>query len=443
MIMKTTPYKYRFIAQVTIECVTPLSVGTGESDFLTDSTVAIDCNGMPYIPGTAIAGVVRHALVNKSILGFWGKHDRGSQIAFSEARMIGQDGKVLDGLAEIPNEVFYEFYRNLPIRQHTAITEKGVAKEHCKFDEQVVPIGTRFRFEIEMLSKNENDYESFKQVLETLNYSSLRIGSGTRNGFGKIDVKECVCRKFDLSNKKDLDDYIQKSSSLNSDLQGDITQIGKKNGEAWVEYTLSFSPVNFFMFGSGYGDDEVDDVPVKENIVVWNNSKAAITKNFTLIPATSIKGALSHRVAYYYNKQVGNFADKLSRMEIGNWTGTKNDAVAALFGEDEDGKNKKIRRGNVLFEDVFICESDIKEQIFPHVKIDRFTGGTIDGALFQEKASTTQKQITMHIYVNKIVSNEARMAFESALDDLCQGALPLGGNVNKGHGCFCGKWEKK
>ena len=33
-------------------------------------------------------------------------------------------------------------------------------------------------------------------------------------------------------------------------------------------------------------------------------------------------------------------------------------------------------------------------------------------------------------------------AWEAALDDLCSGALPLGGGVNLGHGRFHGKWEK-
>lgn len=117
--------------------------------------------------------------------------------------------------------------------------------------------------------------------------------------------------------------------------------------------------------------------------------------------------------------------------------------MAALFGEDEDGANKKISRGNVLFQDLFLRKIEVNEHVFPHVKIDRFTGGTIDGALFQEKASFTSSRITTDIYVNKNVDKGALNAFECALDDLCSGALPLGGNVNKGHGCFNGNWEKK
>lgn len=440
--MRSTPYLFRYVAQITIECATPLAVGSGESSFVTDAQVTTDCNDMPYIPGTALAGVVRHALTDKKILEFWGKHDRGSQMSFTEARMVGEDGQVLDGMCQIPNTPFYEFYRYLPIRQHTAITEKGVVKEHCKFDEQVVPKGTRFRFEIEMLSTDENEYDLFRQVINVLKDDSLRLGGGTRNGFGKLDVKRSVLLKYNLTEEKDLRDYIQKSSSLSVELNGgEEIKIDNRIGEDWIKYRLVLNPVDFFMFGSGFGDENVDDVPVKEDIVVGNDGKAEIKKDFTLIPATSIKGALSHRVAYYYNKAAGNFADDCNNLS--DFVGTKNNAVAALFGEDEDGANKKISRGNVLFQDLFLQKNEVNEHIFPHVKIDRFTGGTIDGALFQEKASFTSSRITTDIYVNKNVDKGALNAFECALDDLCSGALPLGGNVNKGHGCFNGSWEKE
>lgn len=441
--MKSTPYLFRYVAQITIECTTPLAVGSGESSFVTDAQVATDCNDMPYIPGTALAGVVRHALSDKKILEFWGKHDRGSQISFTEARMVGKDGRVLDGMCQIPNTPFYEFYRYLPIRQHTAITEKGVVKEHCKFDEQVVPKGTRFRFEIEMLLTDENEYDLFRQVINVLKEDSLRLGGGTRNGFGKLDVKRCVLRKYNLTEEKDLCDYIQKSSSLSVELSGgEEIKIDNQIGEDWIKYHLELNPVDFFMFGSGFGDEDVDDVPVKEDIVEWTSEgKAEIKKDYTLIPATSIKGALSHRVAYHYNKAVGNFADGCGHLN--DFVGTKNNAVAALFGEDEDGANKKISRGNVLFQDLFLRKIEVNEHVFPHVKIDRFTGGTIDGALFQEKASFTSSRIITDIYVKKNVDAKALNAFERALNDLCSGALPLGGNVNKGHGCFNGNWEKK
>ena len=80
-----------------------------------------------------------------------------------------------------------------------------------------------------------------------------------------------------------------------------------------------------------------------------------------------------------------------------------------------------------------------EHKVFNHVKIDRFTGGTIDGALFQEKAAQYKGQIVVDIWVDCnafIEDNDIQKAFESTLDDLKNGYLQLGGNSNKGHGVF-------
>jgi CRISPR/Cas system CSM-associated protein Csm3 (group 7 of RAMP superfamily) len=71
-----------------------------------------------------------------------------------------------------------------------------------------------------------------------------------------------------------------------------------------------------------------------------------------------------------------------------------------------------------------------------HNKIDRFTGGTIDGALFSEEllyggGFTLQGQIKRNEQ-----SKELLEAFKLALLDLAQGRLALGGGTTKGHGYF-------
>ena len=45
-------YRYRFISRIVIEAVTPIAVGSGDKDIITDARVIKDVNGLPYIPGT-------------------------------------------------------------------------------------------------------------------------------------------------------------------------------------------------------------------------------------------------------------------------------------------------------------------------------------------------------------------------------------------------------
>src|SRR5262249_3982368 len=48
------------LARVTVETRTPLSLGTGLGAGLYDTALVRDANGLPAIPGTSIAGVLRH-----------------------------------------------------------------------------------------------------------------------------------------------------------------------------------------------------------------------------------------------------------------------------------------------------------------------------------------------------------------------------------------------
>lgn len=439
MIMrKTTDYLYRHAARVVVEAITPLKLGSGEKSILTDSLIATDANGLPYIPGTSIAGVVRHTLdVDDSDKFFGYQHGEdghGSEIMFSEARMIGTDGKVVDGLDPCIdlNDPFYNIYKVLPIRQHVRIGHKGTHEEGGKFDEQVVPKGTRFCFVIEAMSDGSKDASArFASVLDSITSKSLRLGGGTRKGFGEMMVVSVETRNYDLGKSDDMEAYLSKSSSLNYVI-GKPLDIESVSPDGWIRYKLNLKPEDFIMFGSGLGDDEVDMTPVKETSVKWDNGLPVVTYGNILIPASSLKGALAHRTAFHYNKNVGNFAYSPELVEEFS---AANKAVQSLFGTAGDD----IKRGNVLFSDIIESASGSEDKILNHVVIDRFTGGAIDGFLFSEKATYAKgKCFETIILVDASVAEDYVNAFEKAIMDLCRGVLPLGGGVNRGHGFFSG-----
>ena len=60
--------KYRFLARLVIESKTPLNIGSGNKSIKTDSLVLRDVNGLPFIPGTTIAGLLRHSLDEKQTI---------------------------------------------------------------------------------------------------------------------------------------------------------------------------------------------------------------------------------------------------------------------------------------------------------------------------------------------------------------------------------------
>ncbi len=430
--------RYRYIAQVVLEASTPLAIGTGRKSLMTDAPVIKDMNGLPYIPATALTGVIRHLCKEEftdDVFGFQKQNKtQGSRISFTDGIMIGKDGKPVEGILENPDDEFYQHFKHLPIRHHTRISDKGCVEKYGKFDNEVVYKGTRFCFRMEMCADEEIYYNYFLQILQKLWNEGFRLGGNTHNGLGEMEVVDCQTASLDLSKEEDLPTYLNLSSSLQE--TPNCLKPYKKNSshdDEYATYHVTLKPDNFFLFGAACGDEEADMKPVTETVIEWNQEKPSFKEEKeeqVLIPATSVKGALSHRTAFYYNLKKERFAEEYEAKEA-------NEAVTALFGSNED--DGKMTAGKVYFSDIFLAPKE--QKILNHVAIDDFTGGAINGALFSEKVEyRPQESFTLVISVQKetFLDKDVKEAFEQALSDLCNGMLPLGGGVNRGNGCFNG-----
>lgn len=446
----TTIYDARLQAHVLLEAETPLVIGSGRKTMLTDAAILKDVNGLPYIPGTSIAGILSHALDEKTKGTFFGvkstskendNDSKSSDIIFSEGKIIDLKGNVIDGISNLSDTDFSNRFKRLPKRNHVCLTDKGVAKNAGKFDEEVIYKGCRFAFDIELVAKS-GDLDSassfFNEVLSSLYSSSFRIGGGTRNGFGKMKVHEIKKRTLILSNECDLDKYLNYSSKLSSNY-ADWEAFEKSSTDAgWITYELTLTPVDFFSFGAGFGDKVVDDIQVREECIEWNDKNEGTFKEKYLIPATSLKGAIAHRVAFYSNLKEGKYAMQIPAEEFDNYSGGMNTAVGQLFGYQKDKED--LRRGICIFNDLFVEKNEEKEKVFNHVSIDRFTGGAIDGALFSEKVIDGRDLKLKTTIMVKDTGEEgltdALECLERALKDIDLGTLTFGGGSGRGHGTF-------
>lgn len=515
-------YPFRHIARITVEAETPLAVSSGDKGLLIDKLVAKDANFLPYIPGTSLAGVLRHSFEDslaKDIFGSGGDEGEGSRLIISAAMLIGEDGnEVIEGLKKVDySNGYYSYFTRLPERDHVRMTDKGAAdsKNHGKYDEELVHKGVRFVFELEFLSDKEKD-ENWQSLLNAIAHPNFRIGGGTRKGFGKLKIlpEQSHQKCFNLKEEIDFESYLNQTGSLNYETKGwnGLSLTNEKKAEGWQLYSLKLQAKDYFIFGAGFGDEEADNIPKTEQYFAWNSGKPVlIEQEALLIPATSIKGILSHRVAYHYNllteKYIGGtpaannseefkakeavekFLEKYSfetldndpndaiweqlAKEIGAATideistfnefkrkldeaahedvkesvGENNKAVKELFGYSKNTEHgKEGQRGRVVLNDFYLPYRKDNAKVFNHVKIDRFTGGASDGALFQEKAVRHDTPITLEIWVDTSAFEgdvNIKKAWEEALEDIRTGRLPLGGHSSKGHGIFTGILEKK
>lgn len=440
--MKNT---HRYIARITLEAITALAIGSGDTALLTEAMVQKDHHGLPMIQGTSLTGVLRHALEDNAneaekiiwntLFGYAEKDQgTGSKIKISSAYLLLSDKKIAEGLGS-PTKADLEIFEHLPIRQHVKIGHRGAAEGQGLFSNEVVYKGCQFIFEIELIG-DKSDVDQWNTLLNVLKNPLFRLGQGTRNGYGSLTIIDDNSweRIFDLTDNDNYLDYLNFNPSFNAPLKG-FNPIEFQKGKDILSYELTLEPDDsFFFFGSGYSDQLADNTPVLEEILAYDNHGLKLTYN-NLIPASSIKGALSHRTCYHYNRLTETFADQLTPEEYKLVVGENNLAVRTLFGYKAE--DKKGQRGIVIIDDLYYSDVN-NEKIFNHVAIDRFTGGALDGALFSERVSH-RKEIEIKIWLEYRPKEPMVLeAFEAALADVCNGRLPLGGMTTKGHGIFKG-----
>ncbi|BDD02061.1 RAMP superfamily CRISPR-associated protein [Persicobacter psychrovividus] len=550
-------YPIKYIARLDIETTSPLKIGTGQQDWISDQPIYRDAFGMPAIPGTSLTGILRSRLTElageekaNQLFGHQGlgnDEGEGSRVILSNASLIGVDNRIMQTAQEyMKNREEIEQVVSMSfIRERVRISDKGSAVDKGKFDEEVLPAGARFRFEIclQGMAEENSDWQS---LLNAFYADSFLVGGNTRSGKGQFKVIDAQTASYDLSKADDLQAWANYPMDLNQKV--DALKPFEPTTESdpnWEQINLSLKAKDFFSMGAGFGkmyssheirteDDKpfkVDSIYKKEAKFHYAQGKIDLEqKESVLIPGTSIKGALRHRAAYHYNKLAGCFANQLDqeqlqaalqeefarkkqqymdelielirkeaqvaenrsgmksteypskvneirrvakdekveqllaykKEQIEKWlahekgklerkgTEENNAGISELFGfsrdlspdekerqrAGEDVKDK--RKGTVVIPDVFIDAAQVKEQLFNHVKIDRFRGGAFNGALFNEMVAATEAEIPLKIQWNttKIEDENAKEALRLAIEDLKAGRLPLGGRVNHGHGVF-------
>lgn len=485
-----------YIARLVLETCTPLSIASGRTDGIADNLIVRDANGLPAIPGSSLAGVLRHAYQRLY------DPDKTEEEAINTKALFGSDKKTLENAEENAeadaeaetgspslvqvswgclhnsmdqpieglldpddsgwkaDEILKDALQSTPIkREHVRLNHRGNAKNQGKFDRTSLTTGHRFSVEISLWSDEKED-PRWERLLKLLKRPDFRLGGGTRRGLGKLKMVtgRCYTGQFNLKESEGFQQFSELAQSLT-----DVKHLQALNEltpqEQWQTIKLKLTPLDGYRFGGGtkpvVKDSQADLLAVTENCVIWENNQGKLApKKQLVIPASSIKGALSHRVAYHYNVLAQKFSDEMEADKLNNHVGEKNEAVRALFGyveeqpeQEEQAKQKTPNKkelaqiGCLIFDDIYrdITEEQITE--YTHNSIDRFTGGVRDSALFSEEVITDQQTLSLDItVVSPLNKNDDKWkAFKLALTDLIEGRLALGAGGGRGHGYFSGE----
>lgn len=360
-----------------LENKTAFSIGSKEGDFI-DSLCLKDKNDKPYISATSLAGVLKAKLKNNPLLG---DNDNKSFVVLSDCEC--------------------EEKPKIGIRNSVAINSKnGIAKKGALFDYEVVFKGAEFNFEC-LINIYEDDFTNEIEEFEKAINSELLVGMKTMSGFGEFAMKELFKTEFDFSKANEFSRY---ESFLRKPFYESKVEAKESNNK--FEIKLELDITNSLLIGSVNNDGEIADVA------------SLCEDGKSIASGTSFKGAIRHQALRIAN----TFSDKLGEKFVNE-----------LFGYVDDNTAKKSR--------VRINESEIEKaltKLHQRNKIDRFSGATIDGALFDARAIYGGKVYLKIELINPNLKEKALMLFVAR--DLCAGFLAVGGGKNIGRGVFKGKF---
>ncbi|NHK99498.1 RAMP superfamily CRISPR-associated protein [Rubrivivax benzoatilyticus] len=461
--------------RVVVEARSPLSIGTGRGDGVRDVVLAADANGLPMLPASALAGVLRAAVAGwhgeaaaRALFGC-AEGDRGqvSRVTLSHGRIHdSRDRPVAGLLPQVDDPLLRPLtQRSGTTRQRVRIDHRGVAADQGLFDRTVLPAGHRFSVELALWSgdgdvdpaSGEPREAGWLQTL--LCVEGLRVGAQTRSGLGEIAAVRAHRLALDLRRPADLGRWARLSPHLGeTDGMAPLAVGGVPATRAGVHrIEVELAPEAGFRFGSGHHSLQAkppaklpDDLPRTEARVAWTGGRGRLQRadeETVLVPASSVKGALAHRVAFHAHRLNGRWADAESAREHDKSRDC--DTVRRLFGHAADRGPARGQAGVLWVADARIEREHVVAQTRMHNSIDRFTGGVRDGLLFSEEnlhAAGAGPLLKLALGLDREraarvgVTATDLQALALALDDLCAGRLALGADSASGLGFFVGRW---
>lgn len=395
-----TAIKGKIVIQGELKTTSPLHIGCG-SDQRSDMDILLDRDGTPFIPATSLIGVLRHTIKTGDKTKedyFWGyaKDKDGRQSAIRCSDLICQTNTkklIRDGI-KIDNKT-------------------GMVEHQGKYDYEILERGAVFSPLNMEFTYTHEDEDVVKRMAATiydlLQKGHLQLGAKTNNGLGKIElVKSCIY-EFDFSNKRDVLHWLSRKFLNSIPVQSLGKPYPTASNSFRMDITLELK--NSLIIRSYPGDPELPDAVHIKSLDDW------------VLTGSSLKGALRAR------------AERIEKTILNSDT-----IVKKLFGFVDKNKTGKgsAKKGKVHVHEIVLPKfiSELQNRI----KIDRFTGGTIEGALFDSMPlfrDDGHKVVNIIIESTQCEPREAGLML-LVLKDLWTGDLAVGGEKNVGRGVFKG-----
>ncbi len=409
---------YKYYVKGKLMLKSPLVLGCGEESN-SDKDFIRNWYGEVFIPSSGIAGPTRHYLgsnlnddgdqEHKLIRLVFGEREKDSR----QSLITFYDGDQMENV-------------NVNIRDGIALDYfTKTAKEKAKYNYEIIEPDAHCRFRIELTIRgnpNKNNDEIISKIenilfliLEGFTNGDIHIGAKNSRGFGEVELTYIEILKLDMAKEEDRDKWVGfewdarlEGNIQMSDLPNSLNTIQNRTNIR-VEFRIPYS----ILIRTPNPDPKEEDV-----VHLSSNGKSVIT-------GPTWGGALRNAIF-----QISREINKLNIIE----KMTEN-----LFGFVKTREKVSNYEDRAQKSRIFIKESIIENNTllnYTHNRIDPFTGGTVDGALFSEKSSHGGN-VVLNISIKDLKEYEIGLIL-LGIKEMWHGLQSVGGGSNIGRGILEG-----
>lgn len=409
----------RYVLKGTVRLQSPLLIGGGEGNGFIDINIIRDSNGNPIIPGTSLAGVLL-SMSDKKYKIFFGRMSKKNEKSTQDTQSMLSIDDITLTLEKC----------DITLRDGVKINhETGVAEDKAKFDYEAVERGAEGRFNIVLsIRKQFKDYaedaDNFMKGLAATLEDGIFVGAHTTKGFGKIKAEGICLNVYDYSKIADIKAWLlDKDCGTITEFEGNAKNNEDDSFSVEAEFLLNNSLI---VRTSNFDEKDYGDVfTEKDNIT----AAQLLSNGDYAIPGASVRGVICQRA-----KEIMKMSGKSGYEE----------ALKSLFGFASENKKEKGysgKKSRLFVEECYINKNDVKPSKQARNKIDRFTGSTINGALFTNvpiwRQKDRQPRMTLRFRIRKCQPWEAGLML-FVLKDLWTGMVAFGGEKSIGRGTLKG-----
>lgn len=422
----------KIVIQSKLKTQSPLRIGSGANEGLTDILILKDKQGQPFIPGTSMAGVLR-----SEIAAIYGEEAADKLFGLIDGRNANQS------MLNISDVVLTS--KGIIVRDGVAIDElTGVAKTGAKFDFEALERGAAGNVLLELTvrecdeakplaisyqhsaySVNGDCYGEMAATIADLLTGGISVGSLTTKGYGKIAGTEAVAvYDFDFAQAKSAEQWL---AYISDEKLPQAAYTGK--AEAAKAAENFYLEVDCALQGALLVRDfDVDESKQKDDDTKLSAVQLKSGEDY-VIPGTSWKGVLRSRAFKILLALTGNDMQAAQRR------------LQEIFGFANDGEKQSGKRSKLLVDETYISTKKLSAMRQTRNRIDRFTGSTIDSALFCEEPVWQQKRdektVTLKACLKNCSKAEAGLML-LLLKDLWLGNMNIGSGRGVGRGVLRG-----